>query len=70
MVFLNGKVDVTHKFQHSNKEDKQVPHAARLVDFFFGGRSDNDSNWEGRLDEIAVFNRVLSPDEIQTLAGD
>ena len=23
--------------------------------FFFGGRSDNDSNWEGRLDEIAVF---------------
>jgi len=22
---------------------------------FFGGRSDNDSNWEGRLDEIALF---------------
>lgn len=23
--------------------------------FFFGGRSDNHSNWEGRLDEIALF---------------
>lgn len=27
--------------------------------FFFGGRSDNHSNWEGRLDEIAVFDRAL-----------
>jgi hypothetical protein len=35
---------------------------------FFGGRCDNQSNWEGRLDEIAVFDRALSADEIQTLA--
>jgi len=34
---------------------------------FFGGRSDNESNWEGRLDEIAVFDRALSPDEIGVL---
>ncbi len=27
--------------------------------FYFGGRSDNASNWEGRLDEIAVFNRAV-----------
>jgi hypothetical protein len=33
---------------------------------FFGGRSDNSENWEGRLDEIAVFDRVLTP---QDLAG-
>ncbi len=31
---------------------------------YFGGRCDNESNWEGRLDEIAVFDRALSPDEI------
>jgi hypothetical protein len=36
---------------------------------FWGGRGDNDSNWEGRLDEIAVFPRALSADEIKTLAG-
>lgn len=32
-------------------------HAGRVPveNFFFGGRSDNQSNWEGRLDEIALF---------------
>ncbi|HUT90914.1 MAG TPA: LamG domain-containing protein [Thermoguttaceae bacterium] len=35
---------------------------------FFGGRCDNQSNWEGRLDEIAVFDRALSPEEIERLA--
>jgi hypothetical protein len=35
---------------------------------FFGGRSDNDSNWEGRLDEIAVFDRVLTPEEVTKLS--
>jgi hypothetical protein len=34
----------------------------------FGGRSDSDSNWEGRLDEIAVFPRALSVSEIRRLA--
>ena len=35
---------------------------------FFGGRCDNQSNWEGRLDEIAVFDRALSTDEVEKLA--
>jgi hypothetical protein len=35
--------------------------------FYFGGRCDNDSNWEGRLDEIAVFDRPLTPTEIEGL---
>lgn len=34
---------------------------------FFGGRTDNQSNWEGRLDEIAVFDRPLSPEEVVKL---
>ena len=25
--------------------------------FFIGGRSDNQDNWEGRLDEVAVFSK-------------
>ncbi len=36
---------------------------------FLGGRCDNQANWEGRLDEIAVFDRVLSADEIQAITG-
>ncbi|MBL9201228.1 MAG: hypothetical protein JNL39_12020 [Opitutaceae bacterium] len=36
--------------------------------FHFGGRSDNDSNWEGRLDEVAVFDRPLSAAEVAKLA--
>ncbi len=35
--------------------------------WYFGGRSDRDSSWEGRLDEIVVFDRSLKPDEIETL---
>jgi hypothetical protein len=34
---------------------------------FFGGRSDNSDNWEGKLDEIAVFDRGLSTEEIAKL---
>jgi hypothetical protein len=40
----------------------------RFDQFFFGGKSDNDSNWEGRLDEIAVFDRALSADEAAALS--
>ncbi len=39
-----------------------------VADTMFGGRSDHESNWEGRLDEIAVFPRALSVAEIRRLA--
>jgi hypothetical protein len=40
----------------------------RLTDrLYFGGRCDNESNWEGRLDEIAVFDRPLSAGQIAQL---
>ena len=35
--------------------------------FFFGGSCTGEGNFEGRLDEIAVFDRALSRDEIATL---
>lgn len=56
-VFLNGKLEI----------DGELP-AATIPQWFFGGRSDNDSNWEGRLDEIAVFDRALSAEEVQKLS--
>ena len=37
-------------------------------ELFFGGRCDNSANWEGRLDEIAVFDRPLWAEEIKKLA--
>ena len=45
-------------------EEAKAPHEC-----FFGGRSDNDSNWEGRLDEIAVFDRALKKEEIAKLGA-
>ncbi|WP_395740221.1 LamG-like jellyroll fold domain-containing protein [Prosthecobacter sp.] len=58
-AYLNGALEL-----------ETVTHLARMrppYDCFFGGRSDGDSSWEGRLDEIAVFDRPLSAAEIAKL---
>ena len=34
---------------------------------FLGGRSDSYANFEGKLDEVAVFDRVLSADDVAAL---
>ncbi|HOX57623.1 MAG TPA: hypothetical protein P5205_12845 [Candidatus Paceibacterota bacterium] len=34
-------------------------------DIFLGGRGDKEATFEGRLDEVAIYNRALSPLEIQ-----
>ena len=58
-VYLNGQLDL---------ETKAATGAlSSLRQCFFGGRSDNDSNWEGRLDEIAVFDRALTAAEVEKL---
>lgn len=62
-VFLNGDSEP--------EIDRQSGGLKRSIasDFFFGGRCDNSNNWEGRLDEIAVFDRVLTQKEIAKLSG-
>ena len=40
-----------------------------LSSLFVGGRSDGNSTWEGRLDEVAVYDRPLTPAEIAVLSG-
>ncbi len=57
-VYLNGKLELTAR----------APEGAAPEQWFFGGRSDGDSSWEGRLDEIAVFSRALTPEEAARLA--
>jgi hypothetical protein len=39
-----------------------------VASLFLGGRNDNQSNWEGRLDEAAVFDRALSENEVKGLS--
>lgn len=55
-IYLNGKLEIEGRAE-----------ATSIGDCFFGGRSDNDSNWEGRLDEIAVFDRALDQEQIAQL---
>jgi hypothetical protein len=59
-VYLNGELEL---------ETKAAGIPAGNGRLFFGGRTDNQFNWEGRLDEIAVFDRALTPEEITALAG-
>ncbi len=58
-VYLNGKLEI-----ETTSIANFPSHFDRL---FLGGRSDNSNNWEGRLDEIAVYRRALTKDEIETL---
>ena len=55
-VYLNGSLEIETKAA-----------AVSIPSVFFGGRSDNESNWEGRMDEIAVFDRALSAEEVAKL---
>jgi hypothetical protein len=59
-IYLNGELEVEAAVG-------ETPQAG-AEQFYFGGRSDNDSNWEGRLDEIAFFDRALTEAEIRQLA--
>ncbi|MCC9607905.1 HEAT repeat domain-containing protein [Blastopirellula sp. JC732] len=59
-VYLDGKLEITADASKVGSFDHT----------FFGGRSDNQSNWEGRLDEISVFDRALTDAEIAILSAD
>ncbi len=58
-VHLNGILDL--------ETEAPADFPADLDRLFFGGRSDNSNNFEGRLDEISAFNRALSAKEIEAL---
>lgn len=56
-VYLNGTLEIETK----------APRVT-IPAVFFAGRSDSDSNWEGRMDEVAVFDRALNAGEIAKLS--
>jgi hypothetical protein len=57
-VYLNGKTtpEISGKWPH-----KSFSSSGKLL---IGGRSDSVANFEGRIDEVAVYYRALSPGEI------
>jgi hypothetical protein len=60
-VYLNGADKPEIDLQAPGK----FPAAFNQV--FVGGRSDNSNNWEGRLDEVAIYPRALTPVEFKPL---
>jgi hypothetical protein len=46
------------------KGEADVTRPPGTDEVFVGGRSDNFANWEGKIAEVAVYNRALRPDEI------
>jgi Concanavalin A-like lectin/glucanases superfamily len=56
-AYLNGQLELEAK----------ASSASSIEQLFIAGRSDNDSNWEGRIDEVAVFDRALTPTDITYL---
>ena len=55
-VYLNGKLDI-----EANTSAGTIPGV------FIGGRCDGADSWEGRLDEVAVFDRALTGEEVSSL---
>ncbi|MEO2048428.1 MAG: LamG-like jellyroll fold domain-containing protein [Pirellulales bacterium] len=46
---------------------ESAPKLSAVPQLFLGGRNDNDSNFEGKLDEIAIYDRALTPEEVSAL---
>ncbi len=61
-VYLNGKLEI--------ETTSAANFPTNFDRLFLGGRSDNSNNWEGRLDEIAIYRRALSKEEIESLCID
>ncbi|MFP6872896.1 MAG: PVC-type heme-binding CxxCH protein [Verrucomicrobiales bacterium] len=57
-AYINGKREIAGELKPTHLGAK---------DIFIGGRSDNFANFEGRLDEVALFDRALSAVEAGAL---
>ena len=60
-VFLNGQRDP------EISGEIEPGHVPGVDQIFFGGRSDNFANLQGRMSDIAVFSRTLTVEEISAL---
>ncbi len=58
-LYVDGRLDA--------EGEAPVTRPVKEVELFLGGRCDRFAPLEGRLDEVAFFNRVLSDDEVAAL---
>ena len=62
-VYLNGaakpEIDI----------ESAAAFSSRFEDVFIGGRCDKVDTWEGRLDEVAIFDRALTAAEVEELTA-
>ncbi len=56
-VYLDGNPEPEISGQADNAENTEGG------EIFIGGRNDNFANFEGKLDEVAIFSRAISPKE-------
>ena len=59
-VYLNGELEI--------EATAPADAPADLAELFVGGRCDRQDNWEGRIDEVALFDKPLSKNEVESLA--
>src|SRR5207249_3371417 len=57
-VYLNGQLELEGVVEFT------LP--ANQGNLFVGGRCDRFANFEGRVDEVAIYDRVLTPEEVST----
>jgi len=54
-IFLEGTVEISATLKTSGTNSQSQ--------IFIGGSSENKFNFEGKIDEVALFNRSLKPNE-------
>jgi hypothetical protein len=57
-IYLNGRTAPEAEGQ------AEIAPESATSDFFIGGRNDNFANLQGAVEDVAVFDRVLKPEEI------
>lgn len=57
-VYLNGNTQP----EIAGEIDSSIP--AQASEIFIGGRNDNFANFEGKIDEVSVYNRALTSEEV------
>lgn len=55
-LYLNGELEINGK--------SPIQHSPRFETLYFGGRNDKKFGFEGRIDEVAVYNRALTSNQI------
>lgn len=65
--YLNGRRVASKKIQPVNRNPGGSPIAHTTTPLVFGGDSASGYNWQGKMDEIVLYDRALSAVEVRRL---